>query len=33
MSMPDDAALAGVLEKLRLEHWLVPLQALSTLRM
>lgn len=33
MSMPDDAALAGVLEKLRLEHWLEPLQALSTERM
>ena len=31
--MPDDAALAGVLEKLRLEHWLEPLQALSTERM
>jgi tRNA (mo5U34)-methyltransferase len=33
MSMPDDAALAGVLEKLQLEHWLEPLQALSTERM
>ena len=33
MSMPDDAALAGVLKKLRLEHWLEPLQALSTERM
>ena len=31
--MPDDAALAGVLEKLQLEHWLEPLQALSTERM
>lgn len=33
MSMPDDAALADVLKKLRLEHWLEPLQALSTERM
>ena len=33
MSMPDDAALAGLLEKLQLEHWLEPLQALSTERM
>jgi len=33
MSMPDDAALAGVLEKLELAHWLEPLQALSKERM
>jgi tRNA (mo5U34)-methyltransferase len=33
MSMPDDAVLAGVLEKLQLVHWLEPLQALSRERM
>ena len=33
MSMPDAAALGGVLEKLQLEHWLEPLQALSRERM
>jgi tRNA (mo5U34)-methyltransferase len=33
MSMPDGAALAGILEKLQLEHWLEPLQALSRERM
>jgi tRNA (mo5U34)-methyltransferase len=33
MSMPDDAVLASVLEKLQLVHWLEPLQALSRERM
>jgi tRNA (mo5U34)-methyltransferase len=33
MSVPDDAALAGVLEKLELAHWLEPLQALSRERL
>ncbi len=33
MSMPDDAALAGVLGTLELDHWLEPLQALSRERM
>jgi tRNA (mo5U34)-methyltransferase len=33
MTMPDAAALAGVLEKLQLEHWLEPLQDLSRKRM
>ena len=33
MNMPDSAALAGVLEKLRLDHWLEPLQALTDERM
>jgi tRNA (mo5U34)-methyltransferase len=33
MSMPDDAALAGVLEELQLEHWLEPLHALSKERL
>lgn len=33
MSMPDDVALAGVLERLGLGYWLEPLQALSRERM
>ena len=33
MSMPNSAALAGVLEKLQLDHWLEPLQALADERM
>lgn len=33
MKLPDTAALAGVLEKLELDHWLEPLQALAKERM